>query len=253
MASITLNRIFLIGSILASTMLAAGCTPETNQQAQATDKEEIRKIIKDYLLEQPEIIREAIQELEKRTAEAEEKKQKELIAENRELLLSDKYSFNTGNVEGDVTVIEFFDYNCPYCRQALKNIVKLMDEDKNVHVVLKEYPILGEASQMAALSALAARKQGKYMEYHTALLSAKGRINKDAIEKIAEQVGLDVEQLKKDMDSPEVKDALAKNIEVGIKLGINGTPTFIFNDQVVPQVLPFEDMKELIAKKRNAS
>ena len=212
----------------------------------------IEQVVKDYLLKNPEIIREALEELERRTAEAEKQRQKKLISENKELLLDEKYSFTTGNKQGDITVVEFFDYNCPYCRQALKDIVKLLDEDKNVRVVLKEYPILGQASQQAALAALAARKQGKYMEYHQALLNAKGRINDKAIEEVAGQVGLDVEKLKKDMASDEVKGELQKNIDVGIKLGINGTPTFIFNDQVIPQVLPFDAMKSIIARIRKA-
>ncbi len=217
------------------------------------EKTAIESVVKEYLLEHPEVIRDALQELERRSAQAEKERQKNLISDNRDLLINEKYSFTTGNKDGDVTVIEFFDYNCPYCRQALKDIVKLMGEDKNVKVVLKEYPILGEASQQASLAALAARKQGKYMEYHTALLSAKGRINNEAIETIAKQVGLNVETLKTDMASEEIKGILQKNIDVGIKLGINGTPTFIFNDQVIPQVLPFEAMKTLVAKIRKAS
>ncbi len=247
------KRFFLALSLLAVCFTTSVYSEESGHPKQEMNKEEIRKIIKEYLMEQPEIIREAIQELEKRTAEAEKQRQKKLLSENQDLLVNEKYSFNAGNKDGDVTVVEFFDYNCPYCRQALKDIVKLMDEDKNVRVVLKEYPILGEASQKAALAALASRKQGKYMEFHQALLTAKGRINDKAIDTIAEKVGLDVKQLKKDMESADVKDALQKNIEVGIKLGINGTPTFIFNDQVIPQVLPYDAMKELLTKMRKAS
>ena len=245
------NKIF---SLLAALCLSASLFVPASF-AKSFDEAEtkaIEQVVKDYLLKNPEIIREALEELERRTAEAEKQRQKKLISENKDLLLDEKYSFSTGNKQGDITVVEFFDYNCPYCRQALKDIVKLLDEDKNVRVVLKEYPILGQASQQAALAALAARKQGKYMEYHQALLNAKGRINEKAIEDVASQVGLDVEKLKKDMASDEVKGELQKNIDVGIKLGINGTPTFIFNDQVIPQVLPFDAMKSLIANLRKA-
>lgn len=218
-----------------------------------TDTPAIEQIVKDYLMKNPEIIREALQELERRTAEEEQQRQKKLVSENRDLLVDPAYSFVAGNVNGDITVVEFFDYNCPYCRQAYKDLDKLLEEDKNVRVVLKEYPILGEASKQASLAALAARKQNKYMEFHTALLSAKGRINDEQITTIAKQVGLDVDQLQKDMKSKEIEDILNKNIEVGLKLGINGTPTFIFNDEVIPQVLPYEAMKEFIAKLRKAS
>ena len=236
--------------LLATALISAPLAAKTYSDE---DKAAIKDVVKEYLLENPEIIRDAIEELERRTAEDELKRQQELIAKNQELLVNPEYSHVAGNENGNVTVVEFFDYNCPYCRQSLNDIVKLMDEDKNVKVVLKEFPILGEASKEASLAALASRKQGKYMAFHTALLSAKGRITTASIESIAKKVGLDVDKLKADMKSEEVQDHLQKNIDVGIALGINGTPTFIFNDRVVPQVLPYEAMKAVIAKLREAS
>lgn len=239
----------LIGAFIFSSTMTNKANAKTFDEADITN---IEKIVKDYLLKNPEVIREALIELERRTAEAEKQRQKKLLAENQELLTDPKYGFVTGNKDGDITVVEFFDYNCPYCRQSLTDIVKLMDNDKNVRVILKEYPILGQASTNAAMAALASRKQNKYMEFHTALLSAKGRINDEQITKIAKSVGLDVDQLKKDMKSADVIESHKKNMEVGQKLGINGTPTFIFNDQVIPQVLPYEAMKQLIARIRKA-
>lgn len=242
----------LLAAILfvATTLISAPLSAKTYSD---DEKAAIKDVVKEYLMENPEIIRDAIEELERRAAENERKRQQELIAQNRELLVNPEYSHIAGNENGNVTVVEFFDYNCPYCRQSLNDIVKLLDEDKNVKVVLKEFPILGEASKEAALAALASRKQGKYMEFHTALLTAKGRLTPASIEKVAKQVGLDVEKLKADMKSDEIKDHLQKNIDVGVALGINGTPTFIFNDRVVPQVLPFDAMKAVIAKLREAS
>lgn len=241
-------------AILAGFALSSQLTmPAFAKTFDDADKTAIQGIVKDYLLKNPEIIREALIELERRTAEAEKNRQKKLVAENQALLTDPKYAHIAGNEKGDITVVEFFDYNCPYCRQSLKDIEKLMDADKNVRVIFKEYPILGKASTTAAMAALASRKQGKYMEFHTALLSAKGRINDEQITKIAKSVGLDVEKLKADMKSADVIEAHKKNMEVGQKLGINGTPTFIFNDQVIPQVLPFEAMKQLIARIRKAS
>lgn len=243
-------------SLLAALLIAATTLISAPLAAKTYNDEEkaaIKDVVKEYLMENPEIIRDAIEELERRAAETERKRQQELIAKNQELLVNPEYSHVAGNEDGNVTVVEFFDYNCPYCRQSLNDIVKLLDEDKNVKVVLKEFPILGEASKEASLAALASRKQGKYMEFHTALLQAKGRINNASIETIAKKVGLDVEKLKADMKSDEIKDHLQKNIDVGVALGINGTPTFIFNDRVVPQVLPYEAMKAVIAKLREAS
>lgn len=240
----------IFGIILACSSLTAPLSAKTY-----TDEEKaaIKDVVKEYLLENPSIIREALEELERKQAEQERARQQKLISENQDLLTNPDYSFVAGNKDGDITVIEFFDYNCPYCRQSLRDIVKLIDNDKNVKVVLKEYPILGEASKDASLAALAARKQGKYMEYHTALLSAKGRLNKKAILRIAGETGLDVDKLQEDMASKEIEETLQKNIDAGIKLGINGTPTFIFNDHVVPQVLPYEAMQQVIAKLRKAS
>ena len=252
--SVTSRKLLGLTLAMLFTSLAYIIAPVKSANAlDASDKPAIEKIIKDYLMENPEIIRDALQELERRVAEQEKQRQKKLITENKELLLNEKYSFSAGKKDADITEVEIFDYNCPYCRQAVKDILKLMEEDKNVHVVLKEYPILGEASNKAALAALAARKQNKYLEYHQALLSAKGRITEKTIFKIAGDVGLDIDQMKKDMESEEVKDALQKNIDVGIALGINGTPTFIFNEHVIPQVLPYAAMKQLIAKLRKAS
>ncbi len=241
-------------AILAGFALSSPFTmPVSAKTFDDADKTAIQSIVKDYLLKNPEVIREALIELERRTAETEKNRQKKLVAENQELLTNPKYSHIEGNEKGDITVVEFFDYNCPYCRQSLKDIEKLIKADKNVRVVLKEYPILGKASTAASIAALASRKQGKYMEFHTALLTAKGRINDEQITSIAKSVGLDIDKLKADMKSADVLEAHKKNMEVGQKLGINGTPTFIFNDQVIPQVLPFEAMQQLIARIRKAS
>lgn len=239
--------------LIALTTLVSAPLTVNAKDFNADEKTAIGVIIKDYLLKNPEIIQQAIEELQKRTAEDEQKKQRKLISENQELLTNPEYSYVTGNKDGDITVIEFFDYNCPYCRQALGDITKLMENDKNVKVIFKEFPILGDASKQASLAALSARKQGKYLEFHTAILKSKGRVNDESIMKIAKQVGLDTDKLKKDMASDEIKAQLKKNLEAGYKLGINGTPTFIFNDHLVPQVLPYDAMKEVIAKLRKAS
>ena len=242
-----------LAALFGTLVLSSPITKEVSAKSfDDADKTAIEKIVKDYLLKNPEIIREALIELERRTAEAEKERQQKLVTENQELLTDPKYGFVTGNKDGDITVVEFFDYNCPYCRQSLTDIMKLIENDKNVRDILKEYPILGQASKNAAMAALAARKQNKYMEFHTALLTAKGRITDEQITKIAKSIGLDVDQLKKDMKSEDVIESHQKNMEVGQKLGINGTPTFIFNDQVIPQVLPYEAMKQLIARIRKA-
>lgn len=243
----------LVAIGIISLAVSFSITPANTKNLNNGDKLAIQKIVKDYLIENPEVIRDALQELERRNVEQEKQRQKKLISENRDLLINEKYSYNTGNLKGDITVVEFFDYNCGYCRQSLGEIVKLLEKDKNVRLVLKEYPILGESSQLAALAALASRKQGKYLEFHKALLATKGRITEAAIFDAAKNIKLDIEKMKTDMASTEIKDQLQKNIDVGMKLGVNGTPTFIINDQVIPQALPYQAMKDMIENLRKAS
>ena len=248
-----LTILTLLGLAVFASLYFANLGQKHKQLASSPNEAQIKQIIEDHLLSNPEIIQKAVQELERRFAEEEKKQQVKVLAENKDLLLNEKYSFHTGNKTGDITVVEFFDYNCGYCRQALNNLVKLLEEDKNVRLVLKEYPILSEASQNAALAALAARKQGKYLEFHQALLKAKGGINAAVVERIGKKIGLDIDQLKKDMQSDEIKQALAKNVEVGQKLGVRGTPTFIINDQVFSEAIPYETMKTIIATIRKTS
>ena len=250
---IILATLAILGGALFASLYFVNNIQKSQQLAAAPNEAAIKKIIKEHLIKNPEIIQEALQELERRYAEKEQQRQQQQLAENKDLLLNEKYSYHGGNKDGDITVVEFFDYNCGYCRIALKNVMKLLEEDKNVRLVLKEFPILSESSQQAALAALAARKQGKYLEFHQALLSAKGGINTQAIERIAKKVGLDVKQLKEDMTSDEIKQALAKNMEVAQKLGIRGTPTFIINDHIASEAIPYDRMKAIIAEIRKTS
>ncbi len=151
-----------------------------------------------------------------------------------------------GNVKGDVPVIEFFDYNCGYCKKAFLDLAKLMDKDKKVRVILKELPILSKGSEEAARVALAAKMQGKYWEFHRAMLESQGQANEASALRIAEKLGLDMARLKKDMASAEVKKEIDDTRQLASKMGIQGTPHFIVGDRIIPGAP--ENLAELLGK-----
>jgi protein-disulfide isomerase len=201
-------------------------------------KSAIRKIIKEYLLEEPEVLREAINELNKRQELAAEVERKKVLAS----LYKEKSPYSTG--DGKITLVEFFDYNCPYCRHALDNVLKFTKEEKDVRVVFVEFPILSDDSRIASQAAIAAAKQGKYFEFHRALMQHQGPAKQDAIFKVASEVGLDVEKLKTDMESPAVKELIEKNLQLGTSMGVQGTPAFFIGDEAIPGAP--EELKTLL-------
>jgi protein-disulfide isomerase len=156
-----------------------------------------------------------------------------------------------GNPSGDVTVVEFLDYRCPYCKAMHQPIADMIAADGNVRVVIKEFPILGDDSLFAARAALAAGKQGKYAEMHAALMTFKGKLSAKDVESTAAQLGLDVVRLKDDMAAPEVDQELQQNYNLAESLGINGTPAFIIGDTLIPGALKLDDLKAHIAKARD--
>ncbi len=199
----------------------------------ALDDKRVIEIVRNYLTENPEILVEMTGELDRRQAEEQVAQQSKAIGENAEALFRSKLSFTGGNPDGDVTLVEFFDYNCGYCKRALPDVVKLVEGDDKVRLVLKELPIFGEDSENAAKGALAAMKQGKYFEMHRKLYET-GKADKDKVLRVAGELGLDVEQLQKDMESDEVKKALEEARELAEKLGLQGTPLFLVGDKVIP-------------------
>ncbi len=155
-----------------------------------------------------------------------------------------------GNPKGGVSVVEFFDYRCPYCKEAEPSLDKLLTQDHQLRFVYKEFPILGPASVTAAHAALAAQRQGKYQAFHTAMMAARGNINDDTVYQVAGSVGLDVARLKRDMASPEVAEALKANLELADVLEIHGTPAFIIGNKVVPGVVDLDALQKMIADAR---
>jgi protein-disulfide isomerase len=159
--------------------------------------------------------------------------QQKAISKNANAIVRSPVTPVAGNPNGDVSVVEFFDYNCPYCRRALPDVLKLINQDGNVRLVLKELPILSDDSVAAAKLALAANKQGKYFEMHQKLFSESGRANKDKALRIAKELGLDIAQLQKDAENPDIKKALDETKDLAQKVNLEGTPMFLIGDRVI--------------------
>ncbi|MCJ7527573.1 MAG: DsbA family protein [Methyloceanibacter sp.] len=197
------------------------------------DEKKITDMVHNYLTKNPELLVEMTNELDKRQAAEQAASQQKIIGENADALFRSPLSYTAGNANGDVTVVEFFDYNCGFCKRALPEVVKLIETDGKVRVVLKELPIFGEESEAAAKAALAAGKQGKYFEMHQKLFLEPGKADKDKALRVAGELGLDVPRLEKDMEDPSVKQALDEAKELAQKLGLQGTPLYLIGDRVI--------------------
>ena len=194
----------------------------------------IEAIIREYLLANPEILFEVQNVLEKRAEEMQAARMRTAIKSNADDLYRRTDAPMVGDPDADVTVVEFFDYNCGFCKRGLTQLSKLIDEDKKVRVVFKELPILSQGSEEASRIALAAKKQGKYWEVHSALLNYRGALDGNSAMRVAGKLGLDVEKLNKDKDSKEVTAEIEKVRELAQKMGINGTPHFLVGDRTIP-------------------
>jgi protein-disulfide isomerase len=218
----------------------------------SANQKSIEWIIRDYLINKPEILVEMTNELDKRQAAEQSVQQQKAISQNANAIFRSPVSHVAGNPNGDVSVVEFFDYNCPYCRHALPNVLKLMNEDGKVRLVLKELPILSDDSVAVARLALAANKQGKYFEMHQKLFSEPGKADKDKALRIGKELRLDIDQLQKDAQDPDIKKALDEAKELAQKLDLKGTPMFLIGDRVIagaPEDL-FDQLKANVAEVR---
>jgi protein-disulfide isomerase len=209
-------------------------------------RKEIESIIKDYLLANPEILQEMSQTLEQKQKLAENEQRKGALVANAAQIFRDKTDYVAGNPKGNVTMVEFFDYNCGWCKKGFPEVLSLLEADKDLRFVLKEFPIFGEDSEYAARAAIAAIKQGKYWDLHMAMFKHGGKIAKDSVDEIAAGLGLNMDQLKKDMDDPATAEILVRNRNLAESLAINGTPAFIIDDRLVPGYLPKAELASAI-------
>ena len=228
------------------------CLSTTAMSAQEMSKDEMRDFVLETIRDNPEIVMEAIQTLQARQEQSQADQAQAVLSANRAALEQDPTAPVVGNPDGDVTVVEFFDYNCGYCRRTYSDVQNLLGSDSNLRLVLREWPILGEESVYAARAALASRAQGKYEEFHNALMQNNGRANEASVLRIAKELGMDTDQLVRDMDAPEVAAHIQTSMQLTQALNLNGTPAFIFGDQLVPGAIEFEQMQALVAEIRDA-
>lgn len=214
-----------------------------------SNRQAIEEIVKSYLLDNPEVFVEAMRNVERYERKMAGERQLNQIVKARDALVASKYDY-VKNPEAKVHLVEFFDYQCGYCKRVFPSIIKLQAEFKDVRYIYKEFPILGPVSQYAAEAAIAAKKQGKYEELHIALMGFKGKLSEKKILQIAEKTGLDVARLEKDMGHPQVIAEIKSNLVLARSLGINGTPTFLIGDELVQGAPPYRRLVSLIKKAR---
>jgi len=244
--------------LLAPALLAlALCSAPPAASAQSfsdTQRGDIETIVKNYLISHPEVLEEAMAELNKRQAAADAEKHEASVAENASTIFNSPRGVMLGNKDGDVTFVEFFDYNCGYCKRAMADMLDLMKSDPKLKVVLKEFPVLSPGSVEAAQVAVAVRMQDptgkKYLDFHQKLLGGRGPADKAHALAAAKEAGLDMAKLEKDLASPEVKATIEENFKLAEAMGMNGTPSYVIGKQVVVGAIGLDGLREKIGLAR---
>lgn len=215
-------------------------------------RNDVRDVIKSYLVENPQVIAEALEALQARRRVAERTRVEQALVARRDELIASPDDPAIGPDNASVTLVEFFDYQCPYCKRMTGPLESLIEQEKNLRIVFKEFPILGEPSVLAAHAALAADRQGKYLEFHMAMMKRRGKPSQESIEAVAKAVGLDLEQLRTDMQRKEIRDKVQANNDLARTLGVTGTPAFIIGDEIVPGAVTISRLRSLIDKARKS-
>ncbi len=217
------------------------------------ERQAFRDEVRAYLIDNPEVLMEAIQVLESREAQAQAEGDAALVAAHAEALFDDGASWVGGNPDGDVTVVEFMDYRCGYCRRAFPEVAELIESDGNIRFVVKEFPILGEQSVLASRFAIATQRiagDAAYEQVHDALMTLRGDVTPESLQGLAEEAGLDWQAISAEMQAPEVTRRISDAHALGTSLGIQGTPSFVIGDQMVRGYVPLEQMRALVADER---
>ena len=222
------------------------------QEFSPQQNEQIKKMIQEYLFKNPKDFREAIISLQAYELRQQQKAARQTLSAEDESLYRSTVSYVAGNPDGDVTLIEFFDYNCSFCRQSMKDLMTLIKTDPNLKVIFKEFPILGEGSFFAARAAVASMKQGKYMEFHMALMQIRGTADKNNVLEIAEEVGMDLVKLVKEMQAPYVTKEINEVLRTASAIGVNGTPAYVVGENVLSGAVGLAELRRQIAEVRKA-
>lgn len=224
--------------------------PRTPELADGMPRDAFERRIRDYLLEHPEVIVEAMERYQERRRIAEQSEAQAVLKARADEVFRDPDSPVGGNANGDATLVEFFDYNCPYCRRVGAIMMEAEAADANLRIVYKEIPILGPNSVFAARAALAAHRQGKYVAFHKALMAVEGIADKDKVTEVAKKLGLDLDRLTRDMDDPAIQKMIGKNLALARALRINGTPSFVAGDQIVRGAVDLKTLQSLVQQGR---
>jgi protein-disulfide isomerase len=243
----------------AATPVSAAPAPATDSSAAQTfsadQQQAIGALIKNYVATHPEIVQEALDALDKRQKEADAEKARMTIKDNNVTLFNSAHQVVLGNPQGNVTMVEFFDYNCGFCKRALPDMMSLLSANPNLRFVLKEFPVLGDGSVEAAHVAVAARMQDptgkKYVEFHQKLLGGRGAADKARALAVAKEVGFDMGRIEKDMDSPEVKATIDEDMKLADALGVSGTPTYVVGDEVVVGAVGLDELKAKLSPEKS--
>lgn len=216
----------------------------------ASQRSAIDQLIHDYLLNHPDVLIEAVKAAQAKNEEMAAEMAKRTIAEKQQELIADPNAPVGGNPKGDVTIVEFFDYRCPYCKQVEPSLEALLKEDPKLRIVYKEFPVLGQASVFATRVALAARKEGKYAEFHRLMMATKGNIDEDVVLHVAAASGLDPAKVKADMADSQIDAQIKANYALAEALGIEGTPAFIVGDTLTPGAVDIDTLRQQVAALR---
>ena len=216
----------------------------------ALQKNDIRNTVREYLLENPQVIVEALETLQARQQRSEGQRRQSAVTARADQLFKSRSDPSVGDPKASVTIVEFFDYQCPYCRRMAQQLAKLNEEDPDLRIVYKEFPVFGAASTLASRAALGAARQGKYEEFHLALMGIRGAPSERSIFRAAERIGLDTGRLRADMNSPNAQRIFQRNRQLAQELGIRGTPAFVVGDQVIPGAIEMGRLRDLIAELR---
>jgi protein-disulfide isomerase len=243
-----MRRILALVFVALFTMSMA--LPAVADSFSAAQKTEIETLVHKYLLEHPEILQDMANKLEEKNKQAEAATRNVTLKSKSAEIFHDAGDAVLGNPKGDVTLVEFFDYNCSWCKKSVKELQALLEKDKNVRVVMKEFPIFGEGSEYAAKAALASVKQGKYWAFHQALFASESKVTAEVVDQVAAEQGLDVAKMKADMQDPAIIANVQKNQLLAQSLAINGTPAFVIDDQLFPGYTPLDGLEASLATVR---
>ncbi len=245
-------RFALVAAAFAWSLAASGVghTAAAADAISAAQRQQSEQIVHDYIMAHPDLLISALRLAEDKLHKDDEVRASKEIATHHAEVFDDPATPAAGNPHGNVTLVEFFDYRCPYCKQVEPSLEAMLKQDPQLRLVYKEFPILGPVSLTAARAALAARTQGKYDAFHNAMMTARGNITDDTVYRVAGDVGLDVDRLKRDMGSPEISAALKSNLKLADALDIHGTPAFVIGDKVVPGAVDLDALKGMVADAR---